>query len=403
MLNSSDLRKPEIRQVVMDTLENCIRSTKVDPSLLPLMHGFSYDPDTKMIWFDLSNFVYLNSETLEYLSSLYPYLDIKSHTEKLYLIQDDVLKGFAGSAVHYDHNRFGLTQIYEGYTSDELTTKFVTELLWEGGVDSIISDLFDGLEESLKFEPGTSFSEWYKQGGWEEVAKQYFNNRIHEIYLEFFRDETQTRFLREFYSTEVEIRDEIETKILQYLDNCPRDFEQPKEIKRVRPPKFKPVFLETGTYDASFLNIWKGLTYRKDLTDCCDVFAYDMSKHLYLQPEIVVQIKQQYPNVVVPKLFEIEQNVLREIVDDLNERFERSYTYGYNSIEFNATDTISYDLEAAYQSRDWSWDDVTLKFIYTDFTPINIRKYIYEIDTAIEAIKDRTKLKVEEYLNNLVK
>jgi hypothetical protein len=136
MLNASNLRKPEIRQVVMDTFENCIRSTKVDPSLLPLMHGFSYDPDTKMIWFDLSDFVYLNPETLEYLDNQYPYLDVKSHTEKLYSIQDDVLREIAdkftktlGTTIYYDQNRFGLIQVHQHYTSDELASKSLTDIL----------------------------------------------------------------------------------------------------------------------------------------------------------------------------------------------------------------------------------------------------------------------------------
>jgi hypothetical protein len=386
MLNASDLRKPEIRQVVMDTFKNCLETTKVDPSLLIRMPESYYDSDTKMVWFYVNEYVYLNSGTLDYLDSLYPYLDINSHAEKLYSIQDDVLKEIAdkyskilGTPIYYDQNRFGLTELYGGYTSDELITKSLADLFSKYGVNSIIRMFLTYMEKALILKPGTSFSKWYEQGGWKEVAKNYFYNRVHQVYLEFNpMNSIQFDFLKMFFANEVEMRKEIEARILQYLDSCPKDFEQPRKVTKVRPPKFKPVLQKGGEYDPTLTPMWKILT--RDADDI--VRRYLFLQHLYSSAQLSFEDQlQQYPD----KLDKIICQTMEEIVDEFG------YDYYLCCSDFYQ-DTIYYGLEASLQGVGLGHRDVPIDL----YTLLNLKQYVYEIDTAIEAVIDRVMLKLSK-------
>jgi len=408
MLNASNLRKPEIRQVVMDTFENCLKTTKVDPSLVTLMYGFSYDPDTKMIWFDLSDYIYLNSRTLEYLDSQYPYLDVKSHTEKLYSIQDDVLREIAdkftktlGTTIYYDQNRFGLIQVHQHYTSDELASKSLTDILdilWAGSIDYISNKFLNSLEKALTLKPGTSFSEWYGQGGWEEVAKRFFNNRLHEVYCEFSPlDSIQPDFLKIFYRNEVKIREEIKTEITKYLDSRPRDFEQPRKVTKVDPPRFIPV-LQEEWIDDSRITIWS--VFDGDGSGP----VYSLSDHLYLRPETINQLQQQYSNIDISahldNLYDIQANIISKIPIDDGEYF------GSGAFAFDSATMIEMSIDAAAKDADIDMDngEALLEFAYTSFVfPESICEYVQEIDVYIESIIDKTKQKVIEYLNKISK
>jgi len=394
MLNASDLRKPEIRQVVMDTFENCLETTKVDPSMLIHMPGCYYDSDAKIVWFYANEYVYLYYTTLNYLDSLYPYLDINSHAEKLYSIQDNVLKEIAdkyskilGTPIYYDQNRFGLTELYGGYTSDELTTKSLADLFNKYGVNLVIKTFLTYMEKALTLKPGTSFSRWYEHGGWEEVAKNYFYNRVHQVYLEFNpMNSIQFDFLKMFFANEVEMRKEIETRILQYLDNCPKDFEQPRKVTKVRPPKFKPVLQRGGEYDPTLTPMWKNLASEDG--DYI-VRRYQYFWHLYTDvlPSIENQLQSDINKSINQRALD---RIMYKVITEL--QYEFDWNFDLEDFDFYGQDTIDHGLEASLQDIGLGHMDVPIDL----YTLLNLKQYIYELDTAIETVIDRAILKLSK-------
>jgi len=175
-----------------------------------------------------------------------------------------------------------------------------------------------------------------------------------------------------------------------------------------------------------------------------DMLTLDVSDYMYLTPEVIEQLRQQYSIVdfdsYLEDLHTIQDNVMYVIAKELKRMTQLKIQYYLNSFGISSKDLsfIYYDLdsEASRIAEEFvdhfAWDlkvqsskfipevaqwleqgglvEVVNQYfnrftgmIYAYFIPTGINEFIHAVDLIKDSIKDRVRIKIIEYLERLVK
>jgi len=170
----------------------------------------------------------------------------------------------------------------------------------------------------------------------------------------------------------------------------------------------------------------------------------DVSDYMYLTPEVIEQLRQQYPTIDldshIEDLHSIQDNIMYAIAEELGGMTQLKIQYYLNSFGISSKDLsfiyCDLDSEASRIAQEFvdhfTWDlkvqsskfipevaqwleqgglvEVVNQYfnrftemIYAYFIPTGINEFIHVVDLIKNSIKDRIRIKVTEYLDKLAK